>query len=153
MAEATQDKDWVRIGLLGFFWLLALSAFLFGLGFFAYALSQWLDDGGQFLGLDGFFDALIGLIGAGLMSGGLLAAGVLLRFSRFSFAPKASLVVAILATLLVLATYWLFAGIFGPDDTGQKALLMVAAVVSLVVLAVPPFLHWRRSQGSTGVSP
>lgn len=154
MADATTpEPDWLRLGLMVFFWLLALAALLFGLSLFAYSISQWLDDGGQFLGLDGFFDALIGLIGAGACSAGLLASGVLLRFSRLAAAPRLSLAVSIAGAALVLSSYGLYAGTLSDEASGPKALLLVLASISLVVLSVPPFLHWRSAKVGRGNPP
>jgi hypothetical protein len=34
-----------------------------------------------------------------------------------------------------------------PDDTEDRQLALVFAVIGLIVVAVPPFLHWWRQTG------
>lgn len=138
-------SDWLRIIFMGLLWLIVLAALVSGLALFLYSVSQWLDDGGAFVGLDGFFDGFFAQIGAGITSAGLIGAAALLRFSRFAIAPTISLVVSVAGFILVLACYWVFAGVFN-DELAPRFILMFVAFVSLFAICLPPFLHWRASR-------
>lgn len=131
-------------------WAFAVAFVLTGLaaGIFleAAGITAWLEDGYHFLGVSGVFGMLFLLTGAGINSAALFIAGILLRATPRPWAPTASFVLSLFALLHVFVFVGIMLGSLGEDDKGFRQPMAVIGVLSLIVLWLPPFLHWRRAR-------
>ncbi|MDB5522677.1 MAG: hypothetical protein JWM58_440 [Rhizobium sp.] len=68
--------------------------------------------------------------------------GIVLRFARWGKAPTASLALSITSIVTIVIGYQLLLDSFNADDTESPTLTLVASIVALMIISVPPFLHW-----------
>jgi hypothetical protein len=118
---------------------------IIGLVVFATLVGEWLQEGFQFKQSDLWLMPLF-LIGAeSCICFSVLTIGVVLRFARWKRAPMASLVLVVLTAAVIVLGYQLMLDCLQPDDTEDRQLALVFAVIGLIVVAVPPFLHWWKA--------
>ncbi|MFZ2100886.1 MAG: hypothetical protein WAU86_10015 [Oricola sp.] len=112
--------------------------------FFGAALAEWLGNGFSFGGgPENYTGAFVIFAAPGILLSVLLL-GILLRYLKWDAAPKASLVLAVVATGTAILS---FAILFGGGNTvtvEDKILLFVACLAGFATAALPPFFHWRR---------
>jgi uncharacterized membrane protein YoaK (UPF0700 family) len=102
----------------------------------------WVYEGYRFLGSDREWMALFIIPSVVLILFSVVTVGIVLRFARWSKAPVASLVLAIISVISVVMGYQLMLDAITPDDTESPTIMLVASVIGLTVASVPPFLHW-----------
>ncbi len=129
--------------------LLIIAAFLIGSYVFWAALLIWIEGGRTFL--NGFADWLYGLLGAAILLVAMLFSGIFLRFMIWPKAPMVSFAISILSVLFIFSCYFIFSGYWrffdgsNPDDEVVGRLIVI---FSLVVVSLPPFLHWRSTRNA-----
>jgi hypothetical protein len=119
---------------------------LIGLVVFATMIGEWLHEGYQFKQSDLWLMPVF-LIGAqSFICFSVLTIGIILRYARWQRAPLASVVLAILAAVVIVIGYQLMLDCLQPDDSEDRQLALVFSIVGLIVIAVPPFLHWWKAK-------
>lgn len=129
------------------FWFcaaLALLALLGGLFVFFISLSAWFNNDHSFQGLDGAFDAIIGFFGSAAILASFLMIGILLRFAHWQKAPQASLALCIVATGFIFIAFVMYSGVLNSNFIVENGIVGILALLTLLVVALPPLLHWRR---------
>ncbi|MDB5551672.1 MAG: hypothetical protein JWL86_1656 [Rhizobium sp.] len=109
-------------------------------------VGEWADSASGFHGIDGAVGWLFGLCSAAAIGAGLLIAGIMIRMLHSQWAPLASLGLAIVSAGFIIATYLVFSDTGNGSDSIEVFFLMVCSVVSMLVVALPPFLHWALAK-------
>lgn len=148
----TDDKTglWAGRILLGLLALLSLACILSGGFFYGWVVSDYLQDDKPFAGLQ-MLGWILGLLAAGVVSVGMLLAGVLFRLMPWSRAPLASLGLAILAVSFVMLTYLVFSDTGNGGNSIEVVALRGVCIVYLFLIALPPFLHWLRAKPTPAI--
>lgn len=137
-------RSTARVILLG-----ALSAACIGTGALPYGatVARWFRDGLDYHGMEGL-EWLGGLAGAVLILAGLLLAGIVLRLSGWALSHRASLWLSIACGFFLIATFAIFIQSGFYRAHGGTPLLTGVVAGGLILVALPPFLHWffARSQ-------
>ncbi len=136
----------VRKALLIFLGILFLLPGACGGLFFGTALTEWASANFKLKGETGAYLAmfLFFAVPSILASIGLL--GLLMRISSRNWAPKVSLVLAILATITVALSYLMLRSAFAQEGASTDLVLSGLAAVALALAALPQYLHWRKSR-------
>jgi hypothetical protein len=150
MAE-TRSADDRADGLAGSILILilgpvGLALLVFGGSVYFTVVGQWAVDPRGFHGIDGAVNWVIGILAAIAVAGGLILAGIVLRLMRWNRARLASLVLAILGASFVIGTYLVFSDASTSDDSFELVLLQGCCIVLLLLVALPPFLHWALAK-------
>jgi hypothetical protein len=88
------------------------------------------------------------LIGAGFLAlPPAIVLGIVLRYARWKAAPGASLVLAIIVGGAVTLASGLLRVTIAPGDAESYMTLLLFSIASLVIGALPPFLHWWSGRG------
>ena len=146
MAEISDSGGvWVGRLVLALLAVLGLAGIFVGMVPYGMAIGSWADAGYEFTGW-GVLDWLVGLIGAAMVAAGLLFGGFFFRFVPWSGAPLASLGVAVLSAMFIIATFAIFSRTSNSDDSMEVMLLQVVCILCLFVLSLPPFLHWLKAK-------
>jgi len=129
---------WILFGLMG---LASLACIGTGGTVWAYGVQTWAQHDYLFSGWQ-MLDWFVGLLGAALAGVGLLISGFFFRFVRWHKAHLASLALSVLSLCFILVTYAIYS--HTPDGiSGAEILLLQAgSLVGLLVVVLPPFLHW-----------
>lgn len=143
----THDRTnlWAGRILLGVLALLSLALVVSGGFFYAWIVADYLEDGSPFTGLQ-MLGWMLGLLAAGVVSVGLVLAGVLFRLVPWSRAPLASLGLAMTSVAFVILTYLVFSDTGNGRDSIEILALRGACIMNLLLVALPPFLHWVRAK-------
>lgn len=116
-----------------------------GLIAFSMLLGDWLHNGFQFDRSPYSFTSLILIAAESGVCFSVLAVGIILRYARWKAAPTASLVLAILSAVVIVVGYQLMIDCLGPEDTDDQQVAMVFSVLGLILISVPPLLHWWKA--------
>jgi hypothetical protein len=135
-----------RIVVLVICAVLSLGLTLPGAALYATILDDWATDAHGFHGIEGAVGWILGVIAAGAIGAGLLFAGLFLRFLRWHLAPLASLALSIAGTGFIVATYFVFSDTQGSADSFEIILLQAVCIVMLLLVPLPPFLHWAMTK-------
>lgn len=139
-----------------------LTAIFTGLGLFMIAVAATiylpivtylLDDTRAFTRLEGMIGWTIGLAAAGAIALGLLLVALGIRFAPWHAAPMANLILSIIAIGFTFGTYYVFADIDASDDSIGMILLQAFCVITLLAVALPPFLHWAWAKPARALPP
>ena len=76
----------------------------------------------------------------------LIIFGLMLRLLDWRRAPLASLVLAVLGTGFIIATYLIFSDTNTTSDSIEVVFLQGCCIVLLLLVALPPFLHWAMAK-------
>lgn len=146
MADTNETTGvWVGRIALGLLAVLSLACIVTGGIFYFWVVGDYLQDDSPFVGLQ-MLGWILGLMAAGVVMAGFLLAGLLFRFLPWSHAPLASLILSIVSVFFVIATYLVFSDTGNGDNSIEVVLLQGACIVCLIVVALPPFLHWARAK-------
>lgn len=147
MAE-NQDKvgSWARIILLAFLGFLALVFLLPGAFVYQTVVADWMNAPRGFDGIDGAVNWLFGVISAGSVSAGLIIVGIILRLVHWRKAPFASLALTAASTGFIIATYLIFSDTGTAPDSIEVMFLQGCCILLLLLVALPPFLHWAMAK-------
>jgi hypothetical protein len=146
LAETGGSKDavgtsvrWILLAVLGVVGLGLLAP-----GGFVYltVVGEWADRSNGFTGIEGAIGWLFGLCAAAAIAAGLIIAGVMLRLMQWNRAPLASLCLAVLSVGFIIGTYFVFSDTNTTDNSIEVVFLQGCCIVSLLAVALPPFLHW-----------
>jgi len=118
---------------------------IIGLIAFSVLLGDWLHNGFQFDQSPYSFTSAILIAAESGICFSVLAVGIILRYARWQGAPIASLVLAILSAAVIVVGYQLMLDSLGPDDTDDQQVAMVFSVLGLILISVPPLLHWWKA--------
>lgn len=121
--------------------MLAIPGVLGLLGF-GFVLGDWLYEGLRFEGSDLWIMPAIVIASESFICFSILALGIILRYARWKRATTASLVLAVLAGVVIVLGYQLLLDSLSLDDTDDRQLALVFSILGLIVIAVPPLLHW-----------
>jgi hypothetical protein len=130
---------WILLAVLG---VIGLGLILTGGAVYGAVVQEWAGSAHGFHGIDGVVGWLFGLCAAGAIAVGLIMIGLCLRLMRWSRAPLASLLLSIFSVAFIIATYTVFSDTNTTDDSIEVVFLQVCCIVLLLVVALPPFLHW-----------
>ena len=133
---------WLVLGLLA-----TMSAiFILPAGFlYIWILADYLQAGKPFEGLN-MIGWVAGVICAGLIGAGLILPGIMFRLMAWPRAPLASLVLAVLSVLFVMLTYVVYSDTGNGSDSIEVVMLQAGCIIGLLVVALPPFLHWSMAK-------
>ena len=133
---------WLVLGLLG-----TLSAiFILPAGFlYIWILADYLQAAKPFEGLN-MIGWIAGVICAALIGTGLIVPGIMFRLMAWRRAPLASLVLAIISVLFVMLTYVVYSDTANGSDSIEVVMLQAGCIIGLLVVALPPFLHWSMAK-------
>jgi hypothetical protein len=151
--DTTQTASkWLTTALIVLMAALAIGAFSFGASIYVIAVIKWTRDGYHFIGWSAI-DWLAGLIGAGFIHVSVILLALVLRFIRWSKSPTASLVLAATAAAYIIFTYVMLVSPFDDEVWIGKLIMLACAVLSLIVLCLPPYLHWQRDRRPVTIDP
>ena len=139
-----QDKvgSGARIVLLVILGIVALVLALPGAIVYWVVVEDWAGDPRGFHDIDGAVNWLFGVCATGAIAAGLVIIGVMLRLLRWRRAPLASLALAVLSTGFIIATYLIFSDTNTTPDSIEVVFLQGCCIVLLLIVVLPPFLHW-----------
>jgi hypothetical protein len=113
--------------------------------FYGAALGEWLSNGLHFAGGENF-TAVFVIFAAPSILLSVVLLGILARFAVWRHAPRASLVLAIVATITVILGYGMLYDDMASGSAGDGFVAIFTAIVLLGISALPPFLHWWRAR-------
>jgi hypothetical protein len=130
--------------------LLALIFLLPGLcgGFFYLAsLADWVSRGFSYSGHENYSGAFL-IVAVPSIWLSILLLGILLRFATWKAAPKASLILSIIAVAVTAVAGLALLPELGIGNVGDVLMFLLFSLVGLGLAAVPPFLHWQANRSS-----
>lgn len=146
MADTNETTGvWAGRIALGLLAALSLACIITGGIFYGWVVGDYLQDDSPFVGLQ-MLGWILGLMAAGVVMAGFLLAGLVFRFLPWQQAPLASLGLSIVAVLFIIATYLVFSDTGHGGDSIEVVLLQGACILCLIIVALPPFLHWARAK-------
>jgi hypothetical protein len=150
--QNTSASGWLIWMLFGLMALVSIACIGTGGTACGYAIQTWAEHDHLFSGW-GMLDWLVGLLGAGLVGVGLLIAGFIFRFIKWDKAPIASLCLSIVSTACILGVYAIFSQTNNSSDSVDMLILQAGSILSLFIVALPPFLHWFTMRQAAAPSP
>jgi hypothetical protein len=135
-----------RIVLLGVLLFFALGLALPGGVVYLTVVDEWAASSRGFYGIEGAVGWLFGVCAAAAVAVGLIIGGIVIRLLLWRHGPLASLVLSILSTGFIIATYLVFSDTNTSPDSIEVVLLRVFCLAMLVLVALPPFLHWAMAK-------
>ena len=147
MAEH-QDKvgSGARIALLVILGIVALTLIAPGATVYWIVVEDWAGDASGFHDIDGAINWLFGICATGAIAAGIVVIGIMLRVVRWKQAPLASLVLAVLSTGFIIATYLIFSETNTTPVSIEVVFLQGCCILLLLLVALPPFLHWAMAK-------
>lgn len=139
----------MRVVLLGVLAFFALGFALPGGAVYLDVVDGWAGSPRGFHGIEGAVDWIFGVSAAAAVAVGLIIGGVAVRFLPWRHAPLASLLLSVLSTGFVIATYLVFSDTGTDPGSIEVVFLRVVCLAMLVLVALPPFLHWAMAKPST----
>jgi len=115
---------------------------IIGICVFGVLIGMWLFEGFRFNQSDVWILPVFVIGAECLVSFSVLTIGIVLRYARWKKAPTASLVLAILSAVVIVIGYQLMLDCLGIDDTEDRQMALVFSVLGLIIISVPPLLHW-----------
>jgi hypothetical protein len=154
MAE-NQDKvgSGARIVVLVILGIIALVLALPGAAVYWAVVEDWAGDPRGFHDIDGAINWLFGVCATGAIAVGLIFFGVMLRLIHWRRAPLASLVLAVLSAGFIIATYLIFSDTNTTPDSIEVVFLQGCCIVLLLLVVLPPFLHWAMAKPESLLPP
>lgn len=131
-----------RIVLLVILGIVALALTVPGVIVYWIVVEDWAGDASGFHDIDGAINWLFGLCAAGAIAAGIIVMGTILRVIRWKQARLASLALAVLSTGFIIATYLIFSDTNTTSDSIEVVFLQGCCILLLLLVALPPFLHW-----------
>lgn len=143
-----QDKvgTGARIVLLVILGVVALTLALPGAIVYSAVIEDWAGDSRGFHGIEGAINWLFGVCATGAIAAGIIIFGAMLRIVRWRQAPLASLTLAVLSAGFIIATYLIFADTNTTPDSIGVVFLQGLFIVLLLLVVLPPFLHWSMAK-------
>ena len=135
-----------RIALLVVLGIVALVFALPGAVVYWAVVEDWAGDPRGFHDIDGAINWLFGICAAGAIAAGVIVIGVMLRLMHWRRAPVASLALSVLSTAFIIATYLVFSDTNTTPDSIEVVFLQGCCIVLLLLVALPPLLHWAMSR-------
>lgn len=135
-----------RIVLLVVLGIVTLTFAVPGVTVYWMSVEDWATDPQGFHDIDGAINWLFGISAAAAIAIGLVVFGVMLRLLPWHRAPLASLGLAVLSTGFVIATYLIFSDTNTSSDSIEVVFLQACCIVMLLIVALPPFLHWAMAR-------
>lgn len=117
-----------------------------GLALFGFALGLWISEGFQFPPSEAGWMPLFIIPAEILVWFSVLTLGIVLRFARWQRAAMASLCLSILSAATIVLGYQLMLDSLSPSDTDSREIALILSVIGLVVISVPPLLHWWNAK-------
>ena len=140
---------WILLAVLG---IVGLGLLIPGGMVYLTVIGEWADRGNGFSGIEGAIGWLFGLCAAAAILAGLIIAGVMLRLAHWDRAPLASLFLAVLSVGFIIGTYFVFSDTNTSDNSIEVVFLQGCCIVALLVVALPPFLHWVMSKPQPAIT-
>lgn len=135
-----------RIALLVILGVVALVVLIPGITVYWMVIEDWAADGRGFHDIDGAINWFFGVCAAIAIAAGLIIVGVMLRLLSWRRATLASLVLSIASVGFIIATYWVFSDTNTSSDSIEVVILQGCCIVMLLLVALPPFLHWALAK-------
>ncbi|UVC08357.1 hypothetical protein IHQ71_24940 [Rhizobium sp. TH2] len=130
---------WILLAVLG---VVSLGLLVPGGLVYLTVVGEWADSSRGFAGIEGAIGWLFGLCATAAIAAGLIIVGVMLRLAHWDRAPLASLFLAVLSVGFIIGTYFVFSDTNTTDNSIEVVFLQGCCIVALLVVALPPFLHW-----------
>lgn len=138
--------SWARVILLAVLAFFALGFAVPGSVVYLAVIDDWAGGERGFHGIGGVIGWVFGVVAAGAISVGLILVGMFLRLLRWRHAPLASLFLAVLGAGFLMTTYLVFSDTRTTPDSIEIVFLQAACLIALVLVALPPFLHWSMAR-------
>lgn len=135
-----------KIALLVVLGIVALVVALPGAVVYWAVVEDWAGDPRGFHDIDGAINWLFGICATGAIAAGVVIIGVMLRLLRWRQAPLASLALSVLSTAFIIATYLIFSDTNTTPESIEVVFLQGCCIVLLLLVALPPFLHWAMNR-------
>ncbi len=119
---------------------------IIGIGAFVVLVGMWLAEGFRFDQSDVWILPVFVIGAESFVCFSVLTIGIVLRYARWQRAPTASLVLAILSAVVIVIGYQLLLDCLAVDNTDDRQLALVFSVLGLVIISVPPLLHWWNAK-------
>lgn len=154
MAE-NQDRvgTGARIAVLVILGIVALTFLAPGVVVYWAVVEDWAGDSRGFHDIDGAINWLFGVCAAAAIAAGLIVVGVMLRLLSWRRATLASLALAVLSAGFIIATYWIFSDTNTSSDSIEVVFLQGCCIVLLLLVTLPPFLHWALAKPEQNLPP
>jgi uncharacterized membrane protein len=135
-----------RIALLVILGIIAFVLALPGVVVYWSVVEEWASDPRGFHDIEGAINWLFGVCATAAIAAALIIVGVMLRLLNWRRAPVASLALALLSTGFIIATYLIFSDTNTSSDSIEVVFLQGCCIVLLLLVALPPFLHWAMNK-------
>ena len=109
-------------------------------------VEDWAGDSHGFHDIDGAINWFFGICATGAIAAGLIVLGIMLRLLPWRKAPLLSLALAVLSTGFIIATYLIFSDTNSTPDSIEVVFLQGCCILLLLLVALPPFLHWAMAK-------
>lgn len=134
---------WILLTVLG---IVGLGLFVPGGLVYLMVVGEWAGSSNGFHGIEGAIGWLFGICAAAAIAAGLIIFGIMIRLLPWQWAPLASLGLAVISAGFIIATYLVFSDTGNGSDSIEVFFLQACSVVLLIVVALPPFLHWALAK-------
>jgi hypothetical protein len=115
---------------------------IIGICVFGVLVGMWIYEGFRFNQSDVWILPVFVIGAESFICFSVLTIGIVLRYARWQRATTASLVLAILSAAVIVIGYQFMLDCLAADDTDDRLTSLVFSILGLIVISVPPFLHW-----------
>lgn len=141
--KADNLAGWILTVIFG---VIALGLLFIGSTVYYMIVTEWADSTSGFSGPEGWVGWIFGMAAAIANGVGAILLGICLRLGRWRGAPLASLALSLCAVGFVIFTYYVFSDTNTSSDSFEIVLLQGCCIVMLLLVALPPFLHWAMAK-------
>lgn len=141
--RADSLAGWILIAIFG---AIGIGLIAVGGSVYSFIVGEWAETANVFRGPEGWIGWILGMAAAIAVGIGAALVGICLRIARWSRAPLASLVLSVLAVGFIIFTYYVFSDTNTSSDSFEIVLLQGCCIVMLIIVALPPFLHWAMAK-------
>jgi len=141
--RADSLAGWILIVIFG---IVALGLLFVGSTIYYMIVVDWVESASGFRGPEGWVGWIFGVLSAIAIGVGLILVGICIRLARWSRAPLASLGLSVLSVGFIIFTYYVFSDTNTSSDSFEVVLLQGCCIVMLLLVALPPFLHWAMAK-------
>lgn len=141
--RADSLAGWILIVIFG---VIALGLLFVGSTVYFMIVVEWADSTNGFSGPEGWVGWIFGVAAALAIGVGLILVGICVRLARWSHGPLASLALSVLSVGFIIFTYYVFSDTNTSPDSFEIVLLQGCCILLLLVVALPPFLHWAMAK-------
>lgn len=144
-AKADNIAGWILIVIFG---VIALGLLVVGSTVYYMIIEEWANraPATAFRGPEGWVSWIFGVCAAIAIGLGLVLVGICIRLARASRGPLASLALSVLSVGFIIFTYYVFSDTNTSGDSFEVVLLQGCCILLLLMVSLPPFLHWALAK-------